>query len=197
MQNENRKKEGAATSNKVLKVPFKQTTQYGCGRYALANLFNTDSYLHVFEYADDWDKRYQVLSELNPCIHSEGLHLEYLFLTNKALPEGNRLTVRQSSILNPVDKFKVNLEAGSVVPLLVIYVNGNGNLHIAAMATHVHENICHLVDSAEDEIIIGAPEWFAANYWIVGVAVFTNYPIKNPNDIAVTNVTSLPHIYGE
>lgn len=197
MQNENKKKEGAVTSKKVLKVPFRQTTQYGCGRYALANLFNSDSYLHVFECSDDWDKRYQVLSELNPCIHSEGLHLEYLFLTNKALLEGNRLTVRQSSILNPANKDGIPLQAGAVVPLLVVYVNGNGNLHIATMTTHVHENICHLVDSAEDEIIIGTPEWFAANYWIVGVAVFNNYPIKDPNDIVVTNIVGLPHIYGE
>lgn len=195
MQKEN---SSSSSSKKAVvnKVPFKQTTKYGCGRYALANLFNSDTYLHVYEYSDQWDKRFQVLFELNECMHPEGLHVEYIYLTNKALSEGNRLSVKQSGILNPVDATETKVQAGAVVPLLVVYVNGNGKLHIAAMATQINENICHFIDSTEDEIIIGTPEWFAANYWIVGVATFMSYPIKNSNETVISHITSFPHIYG-
>lgn len=154
-----------------MKVPFRQTTPYGCGHYTLANLFNDERFLgFVTPYAPS--DTYQ-MSRLTEDLY--GMWLRTIFCVNTSLPIQNRFI--------DVDLFDMNFQnldydfrRTHFRPFLMT-IKGNVLFHLILVCHNLINDMFYVVDSLNEDIKVMKKEEFVYLYYVVEVFVFENKEI--------------------
>lgn len=152
------------------KIPFRQTTQFGCGSYTLANIFDDKGFIAEIPEHDG-----ETVTDLNVKLAKfyPGICIEFIFLTNFTFKVNNRFDKANVALFLEIYDKKENpeLKAGAL-PFLVTIARPNGALHYIGLIQDIATGKWHVVDSCEEEVIEVEILWFIKNYHIVSVGIF-------------------------
>jgi hypothetical protein len=144
------------------KIPFRQTTQFGCGSYTLANLFNEKEFIAKLPTEDG-----EALVDLNKKLSEGGLSIYPLFLTKLEFRVGNRFDKANVSFFS--DKME-GMDSG-LVPYLISFARPSGALHYLGLIRNLATGKWYVVDSCEEEVFEVEILWFIKNYHIISVSL--------------------------
>lgn len=150
------------------KIPFRQTTQFGCGLYTLSNLFNREEFIADIPKDDG-----NFIAEINNAlaVMEPDLFIDPLFLTNATFKVGNRFDKANVFLFFDILEDKEAIKAG-VMPFFISFARPNGALHYIALLTDIATGKWYVVDSCEEEVFEVELLWFLKNYHVISVSYF-------------------------
>ena len=165
-------------------IKHRQRETFGCGSYALANLF--DEILFELEIEDGGENQ-QMLNEKMKKYGDQELYLQTLVLTSPKL-QHNRIQDHAifTNEANP---------AGYFTPyILNVYHPGTDLLHTIAVAHDERPDLFYCLDSRNETVTIYTRTQLFEVFWIVGVDYF-GHAKGSSTGVILFEQKNFPHIF--
>lgn len=175
-------------------MKYRQSTKFGCGSYALANIFDDPRF--VAELPTTQGER---IADLQKKVnkYKRGLFINPIFITSQNLKVGNRLKFSQAELFSH-EKGKLQLAGLQqlVKPYLIIVAKSATAMHALAVFEDCGSRDFIVVDSATD-----APERMKlkeliATYHITAVCQFSSFYIEDHGNYVMMRREDIAHIIG-
>ena len=173
-------------------IPFRQVTQFGCGSYSLANLFNESLFIAKLPHEEG-----ENIADLNcklECREHE-LYIDPIFMTSASLRRNNQLHVDDVDLLIISDIPAKEIEEKELVGVFLIsFARANGAIHWVVVLSDLKSGRYYIVDSVEPDVIECDLLWLIRNYQIVSVSVFRQREAKSKAECIMLSRSELAHL---